>query len=69
MTEVDPKTKRNAMRMLAVAYDMSGGKAGIPLDRGQLFQRVKEMAIFDWTDKQFAEWKSNIIAKHKGPSS
>jgi hypothetical protein len=66
MADVSPRTVSNTRLLLGVMYEMSAGKAGVALDRLAVFERCKELAIFDWTEEKFEEWRLETVARFKG---
>jgi hypothetical protein len=52
-----------AKRVLAVLYELAGGRSDVVVKTEQVEQRMRELGMHDWTEEQFIAWKRDMVAR------
>ena len=55
-------TERNAARLLAAIYKLSGGRAGVTVQRKDLLTECDRVNLFGMTDDEFKSYRLECLA-------
>jgi len=58
MTE---STHRDTIRLLALLYKLSDGKAGVSIDENLIAREASNIGLFDMSDEEFIIWHNKVI--------